>query len=215
MHSSFAQMKTSKADGMGRFASTFGSSSSYQGTLDPYLSMLYTYCPRTVGFTAFGSSNFMRGYGTVGAGITASFITKAKDIHNIFLAQVTAAIGADVYNKSEFESVGVPKDNGAAGLLSKISAKPSLNVLLYGTTINNKEAGGFTLEGYLRMGKLAAPLGWVQGQYNVLDWLGMSAYYSNDFGLMGGVVTMPSDGIRIFLGGGTGGLRGSLTIDTF
>ncbi len=222
MHSSNAQMSTSRPDGFSnanasRFAATMGSSTSYTGTLDPFFSMLYTYCPKTIGFTAFGNTNMLRGYGTVGAGITLSFMTSPQNTDNVFFGQCTAGIGADLYSKSEFESVGVPKEEGSAveKFLSKIGTKPSLNVLLYGTTINNKEKGGVTIEGYLRIGKLASPLGWAQAQYNVFDRLGVTAYYSNDFGMMGGLALMPSNDIRIVAGAGSKGARFSLHLDTF
>ena len=218
----FAQMSSSTADGFGdelkkSIRSQFGSCASKDG-IDPYMAMNFTYSAKTIGYTIFGNSNFLRGYGTVGGGVTYSFLTNAKNIDNNFFGQITAGIGGDLYNKAEFEknaakdSQGKQLDNTGIGVL------PSLNILLYGVTINNEEAGSFLVEGYFRAGKLSPPIGWIQLQYGLNKWLDASVYYSNDFGPMAGIV-FNNTTCRLFLGGGTknGNITGRLgfSISTF
>lgn len=208
-----AQMTTSDADGFGvqnkRITTQFGSAAS-KDVLDPYMAMNFTYSPKAIGYTLFGNSNFLRGYGTVGAGVTFSFLTNPKDVENNFFGQVTVGVGADIYNKSEFEETVQGKQSVSTG----IGIKPSLNILLYGTTINNEESGALTVEGYFRAGKLSPSIGWLQVQYGLNKWLDGSLYYSNDFGPMAGVV-FNNDQLRLFVGGGMRGGRIGVSISNF
>lgn len=210
----FAQMSSSAADGFGselstRMSSQFGVSTSSDG-IDPYLCFIYTRSVKTIGWAAFGSSNFLRGFGTVGFGPTISFLTNSNDQDKNFFGQITAAIGADVHSRAEFEKI----DPGKQSVSTGIGIKPSLNILLYGTTINNEEQGSMTVEGYFRAGKLSPPIGWLQVQYGLNKWLDASLYYSNDFGPMGGVV-FNNDQLRLFVGGGMKGGRIGFSVSNF
>lgn len=211
-----AQMTTSPADGFGselnkRVATQFGSTY-FQDGIDPYMAFSYTNSPKTIGYTAFGNTNLLRGFGTVGAGITYSFLKESeKSIENHFFGQITAGIGADMYSTSAFQT----KANQQLGQQrTRIGVMPSFNVLLYGTTINNVEKGGMTIEGYLRIGKLSPSYGWVQAQYNFGNVIGGSVYWSNDVGPMLGTV-LSFDQCRVFLGGNLQGARLGFSISNF